>query len=281
MRSRGSSVAGSGATFLLILYSAITPAPAAPRPAGMLDSGFSEMYELDFPNARATFDSYIQQHPDDPMGEAALAASYLFEEFNKQGILTSSFFLNDKKLLGGIPNVHPDANQAAFLRSDAEARRMAEDRLKQDPRNPDGLLVLTLANGMQADYDALIAKQDIASLWLLRQTKQSARLLLAVDPHADDAYLALGAANYIIGCLPGYKRFFLNLGGIHGNRAVGMEQLQIASEHGHYLKPFAEVLLALAALRERRPKLARALLAQLHHNYPENKDFARELAKLN
>lgn len=215
------------------------------------------------------------------MGQAALAASYLFEEFNKQGILKPSFFLNDKKLLGGVPNPHPDAQQADFLRTDGRARQMAEKLLKTNPRDPNGLLVLTLANGMQADYDALIAKQDIASLWLLRQTKQSAQLLLSVNPHADDAYLALGAANYIIGCLPGYKRFFLSLGGIHGNRTLGMQQLKLASDYGHYLKPFAKVLLSLAALREHQPKLARTLMAQLHREFPRNPDFATELTKLN
>lgn len=270
-----------GAAIALVVCPGFSPTWAAPRPAGELETGFSQMYELDFSHARATFGSYIQRHPSDPMGQASLAASYLFEEFNKQGILTSSFFLNDKKLLDGIPNVRPDADQTAFLRVDGQTRRMAERQLRGQPRDPNALLALTLANGMQADYDALIARQDLASLLLLRQTKQSARLLLSINPNADDAYLALGAANYIIGCLPGYKRFFLRLGGIHGSRALGMEQLQLASEHGHYLKPFAQVLLALAALRERQPELARSLLAQLHQNFPDNRDFTQELAKLN
>jgi hypothetical protein len=274
-------VAESSAAVLLVALLGMAPASAAARPEATLDNGFAEMYELNFPTARSAFDSYIQAHPKDPMGEAALAASYLFEEFNRQGVLTSAFFLNDKKLLGGVPDPGRDGDQSAFLQANDQARDMAEAMLKTDPRDPDGLLVLTLANGMQADYDALIAKQDIASLWLLRQTKQSAQLLLAVNPHADDAYLALGAANYIIGCLPGYKRFIVSFGGIHGNRALGMQQLNLASENGHYLKPFAKVLLAMAALREKKPKLARTLLAQLHEEYPQNPDFANELAKLN
>lgn len=281
MQNGRACISLSSAAILLILCSGFTPVLAASHSSGKLDSGFSAMYELDFPQARAIFSSYIQKHPDDPMGQAAMAASYLFQEFNKQGILTSSFFLSDKKLLGGIPNARPDADQHNFLRTDDQARQMAEKRLKIHPHDPDGLLVLTLANGMQADYDALIAKQDLASLWLLRQTKLSADQLLAVNPHADDAYLALGAANYIIGCLPSYKRFFLSFGGIHGSRTLGMQQLEIASKHGHYLKPFAKVLLAMAALREKMPNMARSLLGQLHRKFPRNQDFAREFAKLN
>lgn len=273
---------GASAAILLIALVAAKPAKAALPPTNtMLDTGFAEMYELRFSHARRTFHSYMREHPKDPMGNAALAASYLFEEFNKQGVLTSSFFLNNKKLLGGIPNPHHDANQADFLRTDQKARDMAEAILKTKPRDPDALFVLTLVNGMQADYDALIAKEDISCLLLLRQTQRTAHLLLAVNPHADDAYLALGAANYIIGCLPGYKRFFLGFAGIHGDRTLGMQQLKLASNKGHYLKPFAKVLLAMAALRERQRTLARSLLAQLHHQFPENTDFANELAKLN
>lgn len=269
------------AVVLFIAFCCLSPTLAAPRPQATLDAGFSELYELNFSDACATFDSYIRDHPNDPMGPAALAAGYLFKEFNKQGILTSSFFLNDKKLLGGVPNAQRDADQDAFLRTDEQARQMAQKRLKANPRDPDGLLALTLANGMQADFDALIARKDMDSLWLLRQTKQSARLLLSINPQANDAYLALGAANYIIGCLPRYKRFFLSFGGIHGDRALGMQQLKLASDKGHYLKPFAKVMLALAALREKQPELARSLLAELHRQFPRNPHFASELAKLN
>jgi hypothetical protein len=274
-------ISGSAAAVLFIACCCFPRASAASPPPATLDAGFAQLYELNFSDARAAFDSYIHDHPDDPMGPAALAASYLFEEFNKQGILTSSFFLNDRRLLGGVPDVQRDSDQDAFLQAAEQARQMAQKRLDAKPRDPDGLLALTLANGMQADFEALIARQDMASLWLLRQTKQSARLLLSINPHADDAYLALGAANYIIGCLPGYKRFFLSLGGIRGDRALGMRQLKLASDHGHYLKPFAKVMLALAALREKQPGLARSLLTELHRQFPRNPDFASELAKLN
>lgn len=239
------------------------------------------MYELKFPAARAVFYTYIADHPADPMGQVSLAASYLFEEFNEYGVFTSSFFLNNEKLLGGIPDPGNDPYRQAFLEANSRAREMAQSLLNNNPNDPTGLFVITLANGMEADYDALIAKRDMDSLLLLRETQKSARKLLAVNPHADDAYLALGAANYIIGCLPAYKRFFLRLGGIRGNRQLGMRQLELAAKGGHYLKPFAKVMLALAALREKQPGLARRLLSELHDEFPENHVFTSELEKLN
>ncbi len=267
---------------LLLLSVFFSPQPtwAAGYRQDPLRAGFNRMYELKFSAARRVFHAYIRKNPDDPMGQVALAASYLFEEFNKHGVLTPAFFLNDKKLLGGIPDAGKDRYQAEFLKTDAQARHMAERRLQSNPNDKTALYVLTLANGMEADYDALVARHDLDSLMLLHKTKKLARKLLAVSPGADDAYLALGAANYIIGCLPGYKRFFLGLGGIHGSRSLGMHQLRLAARHGHYLKPFAKVMLALAELREKQPEVARELFRQLHSQFPENHVFSEELAKL-
>jgi predicted Zn-dependent protease len=99
-----------------------------------------------------------------------------------------------------------------------------------------------------------------------------------VKPDSGDAYLALGAANYIIGSLPVHKRFLLRLGGVQGDRNLGMKQLEIAARQGDYLRPFAKILLALAALREKQADLARTELEELVHELPENPLFARELA---
>ena len=68
----------------------------------LLETGFRELYELNFKGAREHFLSYQKMQPGDPMGKAAEAASYLYEEFNAKGVFTSEFFLNDYKLLGGV-----------------------------------------------------------------------------------------------------------------------------------------------------------------------------------
>ena len=67
-----------------------------------LASGFRQLYIQRFPEGRAQFEAWESQHPDEPFGQVAIAASYLFEEFYRQGVLTSDFFLNEKKFLHGI-----------------------------------------------------------------------------------------------------------------------------------------------------------------------------------
>lgn len=251
---------------------------AAVRPSPLLDTGFRQLYELDFPGARANFVSYEQQHPEDPLGKAAEAASYLYEQFDAKGIFSSAFFLNDSKFLNGAEGSPEQNRNEPFLTANGRARDIAKQQLKSNPNDAHALLVLTMTDGMEADYDALIIKKQLAGLGLTKQAEGEATKLLAIDPSAEDAYLALGTANYVIGCLPGYKRAFLWFGGIHGDRSHGMDQMQRTADHGHYLQPFAKIMLALASEREHQNDRARQLLADLASEFPANPLFARELA---
>lgn len=255
-----------------------SPSSAAVLPSPLLDTGFRQLYELNFQGARGNFVSYQQQHPEDPLGKAAEAASYLYEQFNAKGILSSAFFLNDSKFLNGADGTAAQNHNEAFLTANGRARDMAKEQLKSNPNDAHALLVLTMTDGMEADYDALIVKKPLAGLSLTKQAEGEAMKLLAIDPSAEDAYLALGAANYVIGCLPGYKRALLWFGGIHGDRARGMDQMQRTADHGHYLQPFAKILLALASEREHQNDRARTLLLELSNEFPANPLFARELA---
>jgi len=252
---------------------------AAPS-AGMLDGGFRNLYELNFKAGREKFLGYQKLQPNDPMGKAAEAASYLHEQFNDKGVFTSEFFLSDAKFLSGAIGTPAENRNDAFLNANHAARDMASARLKADPQDRQALLVLTMADGMEADYDALLVKKQMAGLGLTKQADAEAVKLLQVDPSAEDAYMALGAANYVIGCLPSYRRAFLWFGGIHGDRTKGMEQLQRAADHGKYLRPFAKAWLALAYEREHQPEQARRLLNELAAEFPENPLYARELALL-
>jgi predicted Zn-dependent protease len=68
---------------------------------------------------------------------------------------------------------------------------------------------------------------------------------------------------------------------------VLLGQYALIGSHGWFYavghvaqRPFAKIMLALAALRERKPDLARIQLNELVAEFPENPLFAGELAKL-
>ncbi len=244
-----------------------------------LSSGFHSLYAQNFSEAREKFDSWESQHPDEPFGEVAIAASYLFEELYRQGVLSSDFFLNEKRFLHGIEGKPDPARMKSFQDALDLARKLAKGRLAKNARDPEAFFALTLAAGMESNADMMLKKQHIESLKRLKEGNEYAKQLLAEQPDANDAYVALGTANYVIGSLSGGARFFLMFGGIHGDKKLGMQQLGKTIDGGRYLQPFAKILLALAARREKQKPVAQKLLLELSEEFPESPLFAAEYAK--
>jgi hypothetical protein len=200
----------------------------------------------------------------------------LFEEFEAHGVLTTEFFLDDDRLLGGIQGTPNATRTRAFESVCAKGRFLAQSQWKRDPGDTNALLALTLCSGLRADYLSIIEKAQIAGLREIRAADGFAGKLLKAAPRMADAYVALGAANYILGCLPTYKRAVLWFGGMQGDKKRGIDQLAQAARDGDYLVPYAKILLALALLREKRGAEAHRLMRELTNEFPESPLFRRE-----
>jgi hypothetical protein len=245
-----------------------------------LKEGFRLLYVQKYPEAREKFSAWTGEHPDDPFGFVATAASYLFEEFYRQGVMTSDFFLDDKKFLRGIEG-KPDAERMKNFRSELEqARKLSAARLATDKNDAPALFSLTLAAGMESNAESILEKRHVEGLKRMKEANEHAKLLLARRPDANDAWVAPGSADYIIGSLSGGARMVLWFGGIHGDKKLGMELVGKTAEKGRYLEPFAKVLLALAARREKQNELATRLLHELTEEFPDSPLFAAEYAKV-
>ena len=271
---------------LLLLAAAACPAGAAQDGAGPaftsvpeLAAGFHSLYAQNFTEAREKFDAWKSQHPEEPFGDIAIAASYLFEELYRQGVLSSDYFLNEKRFLNGIDGKPDPARMKSFDDSIAVARKLARKRMTANAKDAEALFALTMAAGMESDADLMLRKQHMESLKRLKEANEYAKVLLVERPNANDAYVALGAANYLIGSLTTGERMLLWFGGIHGDKKLGMQQLQNTVNGGRYLQPFAKILLALSAEREKQYELAQKLLRELTEEFPNNPSFAAEYAK--
>jgi len=274
-------------TLLLLLSPAVGFAGEVPKgdsPAFTtepeLSAGFDLLYEQKFAEARFIFANWETRNLEDPFGQVAVAASYLFEELYLQGVLTSDFFLDDKKFLHGISGRPNPERMGHFVEALTRARELAKARQKTNPNDGEALFALTLAAGMESDAESILQKKHMDGLKRMKEANKYADWLLAQDPDATDAYIALGIANYVIGSQSAGARFALWFDGVHGNRQVGMEQVAKTAEHGHYLRPFAKIILALAARREKQVPLAQKLLRELCEQYPNSKLFASEYAKV-
>ncbi len=242
--------------------------------------GYHLLYDLEFDRAHQVFATYAQNHPDDPMGPVSVAAGYLFSEFNRLGVLEGQFFENDKEF-DARKKVTPDASiRDHFTAALNQAEARARTRLAQDPKNRDALFAMTLSSGLKADYAALIEKSNMASLRFTREGDTWAQQLLAVDPNCYDAHLATGFSKYIIGSMSAPVRWLVRMGGLAGDKGAGIAELQLTADHGQYLAPFARILLSIAYVREKDKAHARALLAGLNTEFPNNPLFSREIARL-
>ena len=285
MRNRNAALAGV-ALCALILSSPVCRGQSASQlttPAFSsvpeLKNGYELLYEQKFPEARAVFVEWAAKNPTEPFGQVSIAASYLFEEFYLQRVLTSDYFLDDKRFLGGITGTPNPDRIKAFEEAAAKARTLAAVRLKQSKRDPEGLYAMTLSAGMQADADSMLLKKHYDALKHLKEANTNAEMLLADHPDAYDVYVAPGVAYYVIGSLSGSARFILWFGGVHGDKALGMSKVEKTADNGNYLKPFARILLALSARREKKTELALKILKELTEEFPGNAVYEAEYAK--
>lgn len=238
------------------------------------------MYNLDFAGAHTTFRNYQQAHPDDAMGYVSDAAAYLFAEFERLHILESDLFVDDNHF-DHRSRLTPDRNTKELFDAHlAKSDELAAKVLAKDPRNVNALFAQVMANGLRADYTALVEKRNIASLTYIKTSRGLAQQLLAIDPTCYDAYLSLGAENYLLGNNLAPIRWALRLSGAETDKAKGIEQLRIVAAKGHYLAPFAKLLLAVAALRDKDTGTAKTLLASLATEFPSNKLYAKELSRI-
>jgi hypothetical protein len=245
-----------------------------------LDAGFEFLYDLNFDAAHAEFSDWKARHPDDPMGPVAAASAYLFREFDRLGVLQSELFRSDQAFQQRSKLTVDPQLKKLFESELATAETLAAKQLADDPVSVNALLAATMINGLRADYAALIERKDGASLSYTKKGRRSAEKLLMVDSSCYDAYLALGVENYLLGIKPAPVRWLLKFEGANTNREKGLRELQLTAESGHFLKPFAKLLLAVAALRVHDDQKAKHLLAELHCEFPHNLLYESELARL-
>ncbi len=242
--------------------------------------GYDEMYDLNFSAAHATFQEWQRAHPKDPLAPVSDAAAYLFSEFDRLHLLESELFADDSVFAHRQKPVPDEGTRAAFESALNQAEQLTTEALQRSPQDYDALFAEELANGLRGNYLALIEKRDFAALGYMKRSRLIAEALLAEDPTYYDAYLAVGAENYLLGLHSAPLRWMLRMGGAKTDAAQGVAELRIVAQKGRYLGPYARLLLVIAALREKDHSRAATLLQGLAQEFPHNPLYRNELARL-
>jgi hypothetical protein len=254
----------SAAILLMIALQAKALAPTE------IEQGFQSMYNLDFQKAHQDFSTWEGIHPEDPLGPVSQAAGYLFGEFARLGILESQLFTDDK-LFATRSKLNPDPKvREQFYAAVDRGDQLADAALTLHPNDTNALFAKILALGLRSDYVAMIEKQDFAALSYMKQSRVLAQQLLQQKPDEYDALLAVGVENYMTGIKPVPVRWMLRLGGIKADKEQGIQELEQTATRGNLLKPFAKLLLAVAALRDNNDTQGCELLRELSVAYPRN-----------
>jgi len=247
----------------------------------LLETGFAQMYNLQFDDAHKTFAEAQRQNPTDPMVPVSDAAAYLFSEFDRLHILESELFVDDDAFENRAKQTADPKIKQAFDDDIQRTETLVTSALAKNPNDHNAMFARVLKFGLLGDYTALIEKSDFKGLAYVKQGRELAEKLLAVDPTCYDAYIAVGVENYLLSQKPAPVRWFLRITGARTDKDTGLRKLRITAAMGHYLLPYARMLLAVAALRDHQPDQARSLLEGLARDFPHNRLYAKELAKLN
>lgn len=250
------------------------------QPPTLIDRALGRMYNCDFAGAHALLDEQIRTEPANPLGYAMRAAACLYGEFDRMGVLESQFFtdddtVTDKKKLKPDPAV-----KARLYAATTEARQRATARLATNSSDRDAMLAMCMTAGLETDYTTLVEKSYLRGYSLSKEAQLYAHKLLALDPPVADAYLTLGSVEYVVANMNWFFRLFIRFDQIEGSKPRSIANLKQVIASGRYYRPMAQVLLALIYLREHQPEQSMALLQELQREFPDNRLFSTEAARL-
>jgi tetratricopeptide (TPR) repeat protein len=267
--------------FLLVFLSSSVFASGSTTFTGTpLDEGYHALYNLDFAAAHAHFQQWIADHPEDPLGPASDAAAYIFTEFDRLGVLDIELFSDDNRFESRTrPSIDPVIKKG-FTDRIAQAERLANAALQHNPKDANALYCLAVTSGMQADWASLIDRHEYGAYRFSELASKYAKQALAINPTLYDANLAVGIENYMLSLKPAPIRWILGMAGAGTNKAEGVRLLKLTAEQGHYLAPFARLMLAVGELRDGRTQQGKAILIGLSQEFPQNTLYQRQIARL-
>jgi hypothetical protein len=245
-----------------------------------LNDGYHAMYNLDFAAAHNHFQEWMTAHPDDCLGSASDAAAYIFTEFDLLGVLDIELFADDNRFTSRKrPPIDPALKQG-FQNRIGQSEHLADLALQHNSNDANAFYCKAVTSGMQADWASLIDRHEYGAFKFSELASKYAKQALAINPTLYDANLAVGIENYMLSLKSAPIRWILGMTGAGTNKAEGVRLLTLTAQQGHYLAPFARLMLAVGELRDGRTQQGKAILVSLSEEFPQNTLYQRQIARL-
>jgi len=277
------SPAGTGARFLVVaaLLALVPGSLTHARPEANLnlrdpdylaaaDSGFRQIFDLDYDAALATFSSLearYPEHPGPPLGSAAVR--WLQELFERQDFDLSKFIApgyfnrnSERKM--------PTPERERFFEDVERSRRLSATVLGQDPGNRDARFFQGSAEGLLAAFAYTVDGKALEAFGHAKQAYQYHRELIDGDPDYADAYMGVGVYEYIVDNLRWYLKWPAKMIGYRGSEARGISYLETARQGESSVSDEASAMLMVIYFREKKYHHALAMARGLRQRYPKN-----------
>ncbi len=248
-----------------------------PQFESMRRSGLDALYNLDYDKAQKDFNEIGKLYPNHPAGPQLLAARVWIKTLYESRRLQSSLYSSESFYSSGDDKVDPKV-VAEFRNLTREARRRAETRLKQNPKDVEALDWLAVIEGLKASFEEAVERRHFAALRDGDDAVDHHREVLKLDPNFVDAGITVGLYEYVVGSLPLPIKVVAGLTGFRGSKKRGLQMLERVAKEGNWSRDDAKTLLIVLYTREKRFTDALAQARELSAKYPRNYLFRLEAA---
>ncbi len=263
---------------LLIVCCVAVPAQLQAQPSDSrspqfvtaVKQGFTDLFELDYAEAQKRFTQIADrfpEHPGPPLYQATTV--WLHELFERQDLdldkfITPSYFTEK------TGQTMSKANREFFMDKLERARTLCNDILSKKPGDVRARYFLGAIEGVEASFYITIDHSVGNAFKHGKLAYKYDSEVLKEDPEFYDAYMTVGMYQYIVGSLPWYVKWIAAVIGFHGSKEQGLEDLQLAAEHGEFVADDSRVLQMVLFVRDGRYKDALRLAQFLHDRFPKN-----------
>ena len=268
------------ATLCAASAAALTPEETSARRAEALD----HFYSLEYSQAIPLFEQLRDADPQNATWHNHVAMSYFYEILYRAGALQGDLFGASNRFFR-TKKITPDAALASrFHKSNDEAVKLCELRLKKvpKPQRPDeaALYSCGVAYAARATYQGLVDRTLLDSLGSARRANDFHSRLIRSNPRYFDGYLVPGLYDFLLGSLPRAAKVLFFFAGMTGDKQRGMQKVEKVVESGDSARHDARILLTVMYRREKRHADARRAMEALGAAFPRNYIFPLEIASL-
>ena len=233
-------------------------------------SGLDALYNIDYDKAERDFKEIVRLMPNHPGGYQLLAARVWIKTLYESRRLQSSLYSSEGFYTNGDDKVDPKI-VTEFRNLTREARRLAEAKLKQEPKNIEALDFLANTEGLKAAFEEAVERRHFAALRDGNDAVDRHREVLKLDPSYIDAQITIGLYEYVVGSLPLPVKILAGATGYRGSKKRGLAMLEQVAKEGRWAQDDAKSVLIVLYTREKRfadvLKLSRELSAKYPRNY--------------